>query len=139
MEPRVSDRLRMILKAPYVGVGATEESLRALMAELGYRLPEDYVDFMRVTNGYNGEVGVRGFVCLWPVEEVVPTNQANHFREWIPGYVLFGSNESGDFYAFDMRKEKPKVVAIPSIVELEYAVEVGDSFVDFLERLAETP
>ncbi|MBM4019736.1 MAG: SMI1/KNR4 family protein [Planctomycetes bacterium] len=140
MEPSVRDRLRRVLTAPYAGSGATEESLLAVMAELGYGLPEEYLDFMRQTNGYTGEVGSRGFVSIWPVEEVVPTNQANHFREWILGLVLFGSNEGGEFYAFDLRGNRPKVVMVPSIpLELKYAVEVGSSFIDFLEHLAQTP
>ena len=139
MEPSIRERLRAILTAPYAGVGATEDSLQTVILEVGYRLPDDYLDFMRETNGYTGEVGARGFVCIWPIDEVLPTNQANHFREWIPGLVLFASNESGDFYAFDMRHQPPKVVAVPSIPELKYAVEVGPSFVGLLEHLARTP
>ncbi len=137
MDPGVRDKLRTILKAPYADAGASEESLQSLMAELGFALPEEYLDFMRQTNGYTGEVGSNGFVCIWPADEVFPTNEANHYREWIPGLVLFASNESGDFYAFDMRHDLPSVVAIPAIVELKYVKEVSPSFVAFLERLAE--
>lgn len=137
MDPVVRDRLRRILKAPYAGVGASEESLQSLMAELGHRLPDEYLDFMRQTNGYTGEVGPSGFVCIWPVDEVLPTNKANHYREWIPGLVLFGSNESGDLYAFDMRQDQTIVVGVPAIVDLNYAKEISRSFVGFLEQLAE--
>jgi hypothetical protein len=126
-----------MLKGPYAGVGATDESLQSLMKELGFTLPEDYLEFMRQTNGYTGEVGTSGFVCIWPVEEVLPINEANHFRESVPGLVLFGSNEGGETYAFDVRGHHPKVVMVPTIpLDLEYAVEVGGSFVDFLENLA---
>ena len=96
--------------------------------------------------GDPGGLGSRGaslpwwYPSIWPVEEVVPTNHANHFREWIPGLVLFGANDGGEFYAFDLRGNRPKVVMVPSIpLDLKYAVEVGSSFVDFLEHLAQTP
>lgn len=132
-----SDRLLRILSSPLVSFGATEASLEGLMAELGYRLPDDYLDFMRQSNGYTGEVGTANFVNIWRVEEVMPTNRANNFSRWIPGLALFASNESGDFYAFDMRHGSEGVVFIPSIpLDLRYARKVGLSFTDFLERLA---
>jgi len=136
VDPIVRSKLRAILKAPYAGTGASEESLRSLMAELEHRLPDEYLDFMRQTNGYTGEVGPSGFVCIWPVDDVVPTNKANNYREWIPGLVLFGSNESGDFYAFDVRQDPTTVVSVPAIVDLKYVKEISPSFVGFLECLA---
>lgn len=98
----------------------------------------DYLDFMRETNGYNGEVGKHGYVCIWPVEEIVHTNEANRFRDWIPGLILFGSNEGGEYFAFDMRRNPVGVAMVPMIsLELESAVDVGASFMDFIERLAQ--
>ncbi len=100
-------------------------------------MPEEYLDFLRQTDGYTGEVGDSGFISIWPVKEVVPTNEANHFREWVPGFVLFGSNEGGEFYAFDLRGDCAKVVMVPSVpLDLRYAVEVGGSFLELLEKLA---
>jgi len=125
MDSHIRDKVQKILKAPYAG---------------RVRLPEEYLDFLRETNGYTGEVGDAGFVSIWPVEEVVPTNEANHYRQWIPGLVLFGSNEGGEFYGFDMRGPTPKVAMVPSVpLDLKHAVEVGSSFLDFLERLARPP
>lgn len=138
MESETRNKLRKLLAAPYTGKGASDDGLTALMAELGHTLPPEYLDFMRETNGYNGEVGQKGYVCIWPVEEIAETNRANHVREWVPGLVLFGANEGGEYYAFDMRRSPVGVVMVPMIpLELESAVNVGASFVDFLERLAQ--
>ena len=137
MNPIMHARLSRILRAPYVGKGASEETLNRMMEVVGYRLPEDYLEFMRETNGYNGEVGPLGYVCIWPVEEIAETNMANHFREWVPGLVLFGSNEGGEYFAFDMRNSPPNVVKVPGIpLTMEHAVSAGETFVAFLERLA---
>lgn len=139
MEPGLRDRLRKMLRSPKVSGGASEERLQKLMADIGYRLPEDYLDFMRQWNGYNGDVGQKGSVDIWPAEEIQPSNEANRFREWVPGLVLFGSDGGGEFYAFDMRGKDPKVVMVTMIpLNLENAVEAGSSFLDFLERLAKT-
>ena len=139
MELHVHDKLRKILKSPKASIGASEASLQKLMAGLGHRLPDDYLDFMRQWNGYNGDVGEYGSVNIWAVEEILPANEANNFREWIPGLVLFASTGGGDFYAFDMRHDPLKVVAIPSIpLDIQYAVEVGGSFIGFLEHLAQS-
>jgi hypothetical protein len=131
------NELRKILRAPYGGKGATENYLNQIMSEIGYRLPDDYLDFMQETNGYNGEVGAKGYVCIWSAEEIVPTNRANNCHEFIPGLVLFASNEGSEYYAFDMRVSPSKVVMIPMIpLELKEAKEVGSSFIEFLRRLA---
>lgn len=137
MEPSTQAFLRGILKAPCAGSGASDERLQAMMTEIGYRLPDDYLDFMRKSNGYTGGVGANGFISVWPVEEIVPTNKANRYLEWIPGLVLFASNESGDFYAFDMRVGQPTVVFVPAIpLELQSAVDLAPTFMGALERLA---
>jgi hypothetical protein len=138
MKPQVRNMLRQLLKAPYAGKGAAESELQSLIEQLEHHLPADYLDFMRETNGYNGEVGKHGYVCIWPVEEIAQTNQANHFREWIPGLILFGSNEGGEYFAFDTRRNPVGVVMVPMIpLELDSAVDVGASFVDFIERLGQ--
>ena len=137
MDPETRDKVRKMLKDPYAGFGATEQQIQTVVEKLGVSLPENYLDFLRQTNDYIGDVGDDGFVSIWPIEEVLLINEANHFREWIPGLVLFASDGGGEFYAFDMRGQSAKVVMVPAIpLDLEYAVEVGSSFVDFLERLA---
>ena len=137
MERNIRTQLRELLTAPYAGTGARDDELDEMQIGLGFRLPDDYLDFLRETNGYTGEVGRVGYVAIWPAAEVLPTNEANHFRERIPGFVLFASNEGSEMYASDMRSAAPKVVAIPAIpLEIEFAVEVGSSFVDFIDRLA---
>ena len=108
MEREILSHLRGLMKAPYAGSGANEESLTRLIAELRIQLPADYLAFMRETNGYTGEVGDQGFVNIWPIEEVLPTNMANSFLECIPGVVLFASNAGGEFFAFDFRSGKTK-------------------------------
>jgi len=139
MNPVDIAKIRKMLMAPLAGVGASETALSALTAELGHRLPDDYLEFLRQSNGYHGEVGPNGFVNIWPVEDVMPTNAANHFREWIPGLVLFASNESGDFYAFDFRQGPASVVFVPAIpLRLDHAAEFSPSFHGFLERLAQS-
>jgi hypothetical protein len=137
MEPNIRSTFRGLLRSPRVGIGATEDQLNAMQAGLGCRMPDEYLEFLRETDGYSGDVGQAGYVDVLPSSEVLPTNEANHFREWIPGFVLFASNGGGEMYAFDMRGEAPRVVSIPCIpLEPEFAVEVGSSFVDFLKRLA---
>jgi hypothetical protein len=139
MDPKVESKLRMILKSAKPDTGASDARLGELMAGLKYRFPEDYLEFMRRWNGYNGDVGEYGGVYIWAVEEILPANEANNFREWIPGLVLFASTGGGDFYAFDFRHDSPKVVAIPSIpLDVKDAVEVGASFTQFLEQLAQS-
>jgi hypothetical protein len=139
MDPIVERSLRLILTSAKPDKGASDPSLSELMEKLRYRLPNDYLEFMRRWNGYTGDIGKHGGVDIWPVEYILPTNEANHFREWIPGLILFASTGGGDFYAFDFRHDPPKVVEIPDIpLDVKHAKEVGDSFTQFLEHLAQS-
>lgn len=58
-----------LLQGMTLGEGATQESLDQLSRELNFRLPDQYVDFMKATNGASGRIGRDGYLELWPVEE----------------------------------------------------------------------
>lgn len=72
---------------------AAPDALEVLLLGSGLNLPQDYLRFLRCSNGGEGELGVHpGWFSLWPAEEVLELNQSIEVQKWLPGFFGFGSN-----------------------------------------------
>ena len=99
------------------------------------RFPDDFKEFLRVTDHYEDFVG-QHYLALWRPVEIVAYNRANKVDEFAPGLLLFGSDGGGESFAFDYRGRSPTVVMVPSVgLELAAVVPVADTFTAFLRRL----
>ncbi len=96
---------------------ASPAALDGLIAGAGVELPEDYLAFLRLSNGGEGALGVDpGWFQIWPVEQVLQHQHGYKTDEFIPGFFGFGSSGGGELLAFDARVGKPwPVVMIPFI------------------------
>jgi len=68
----------------------------------GISLPEQYQAFMRAHNGGEGDLGETWFV-LFPLEELQEINDDYAVGEFMPGYIIIGSNGGGELYGIDKR------------------------------------
>ena len=133
MDERVAELTRELKLRPPADEAAVELAER----ELGFRFPDDYRQFMLEANGGEGFLAELAYLMLWSVEELPEFNQDYEVDEAAPGLVLFGSDGGGSFYAFE--RDGGRIVELPSMpVDGEEAEPVGDTFVEFLKRLAET-
>ena|GEM_PF-207073 len=116
---------------------ARASCIKQVEREAGIRLPEDYVRFLRRTDGGEGFVG-EAYLRLWSVDELMDGNMDLEVEESAPGLFLFGSNGGGEACAFDMRTESMPVVAVPFIgMELEAIWPIASTFDAFLQTLFE--
>ncbi|HEU6450555.1 MAG TPA: SMI1/KNR4 family protein [Gemmatimonadaceae bacterium] len=109
---------------------ASEEAVALLAAELP-QLPPDYLAFLKLSNGGEGELGVEpGWFALWRAEEVAEMNAEYQVPEFLPGFVGFGSNGGGEMLAFGATPERlGRVYAVPFIpMEAEEALELAPDF-----------
>ena len=116
---------------------ASEKAIDQVELERGAPLPEDYVLFLRETNGGEGFVGPNAYIILWRAEELAKWNQAYEVSTYAPGLFLFGSDGGGEAFAFDMRTEKRPVVSVPFVgMELSVVTQMAPRFEEFLEELS---
>ncbi len=80
-------------------LGASEDDIRAAEQKLGCALPEDYKQFLRFTNGFEGFLN-DAYLALWPTEELVDLNERYRMKEHFPGATLVGSDGSNTGYFF---------------------------------------
>jgi len=116
--------------------GATNALIRESEQELGATLPEEYVEFVRLTNGAEGFVGGNAYVILWSVEELAPLNKAYDVQTYVPGLMIFGSDGGGEAYGFDTRTPDWPIIQVPFVgIAWSLARTIGRSFAAFLEHL----
>jgi hypothetical protein len=95
--------------------GADEAAIQALIATVGVTLPPEYIEYLRVNNGGEGDLAVEpGWFQVWPAEQVIELNRAYEVHDNLPKFFGIGSNGGGELLAFDARSESPwPVVMIP--------------------------
>jgi hypothetical protein len=117
---------------------ATETAIQALTANCDFTLPEEYLSFLRYSNG--GE----GFLCIEPwyfrlcsAEEVIAYNQGYNVEEFLPGWLAIGSNGGGEMLAIRKRDGSPcPVYMVPFIPMAESdAVQIAHDFEMFAMAL----
>ncbi len=117
---------------------ASEEALHDLTAHIGITLPDEYVAFLRMSNGGEGELGVEpGWFQIWPAEQVIQLNAGYGTPSFAVGFIGFGSNGGGEMIAFDTRGIAPwPIVMIPFVgMSPELAEQVATEFKGFLKAM----
>lgn len=131
IDPSSDDRLAQFKGRP----PADPAAIAKVEAESYLRLPSDYADFLRCSNGGEGSVGA-SYVRLYRAEELLELNEGYSLAEFAPGLFLFGSDGGGEAFCFDMRTPAMPIVMMPFVpLDPEDAIVVGASFDEFLEAL----
>ena len=66
----------------------------------GVELPRQYIDFMLLHNGGEGDLGETWFI-LYPMEELEEINEDYEVDRYLPGRIIIGSNGGGELYGID--------------------------------------
>jgi hypothetical protein len=131
----MNDRIRNITAEMEKTDGATEQSLDKLRAHFGVKLPAEYVEFMRTTNGADGPIGSVEYLQIWPAEEIIELDLLRvDMKEEHPEWLFFGGMGGGSSYAFDTRYQPMPVVEVDMIDPDSNEVR-GGAFEEFLENL----
>jgi SMI1 / KNR4 family (SUKH-1) len=119
--------------------GATDAIISEREKQLGLKLPAEYVEFLKLTNGGEGFIGKNAYVMLWGVTELASMNQSYEVQEYVPGLLIIGSDGGGEAYGFDTRAPQWPIVQVPFVgMTWDVAHPMGESFGAFLKRLYET-
>jgi len=117
---------------------ASHDTIENLVVKSGLQLPKDYLDFLRLSNGGEGELPVDPFwFQIWPVDEVLEHNEGYRVKQHLPGFFVFGSNGGGEMLAFNIREHGSwPVYMIPFIpMDESDAKKVAPDFLSFAEML----
>lgn len=119
----------------FAGKPASEDAIADLIRAFAFDLPPAYLDFLRLSNGGLGELGIDPLIlCLWPAEEVVALNDGYEMAEYLPNFLAFADNSSTEVLAFDVEHWKIYSFLKTDLFEDE-ALFVADSFLALLEHV----
>ena len=125
------------LLIPFRQSGASEAEITAAEILLGQRLPEDYREVLRFSNGMEGMISPRAYVSLWSVADLPELNAGYSVSEFIPGMVLFGTDGGGVGYGVTTSHPGPKYVRVDLVgMGSDPPMTLGNSFEEFLNSLA---
>jgi hypothetical protein len=109
----------------------------SLLSALPAKLPDDYVEFLRESNGTEGHVGsAQRYLVLWPAGDILRLNADYGVSDFAPHLLIVGSNGAGEAYGFDLSKEPVVFVGVP-FIGFDEEVQMGISLKEFLGRLAD--
>ncbi len=133
----MTKEIKQILKALKQRPSATNYQIANSENQLGVKLPAEYVQFLKLTNGGEGFIG-SAYVQLWGVDELVSMNEAYEVQTCVPGALLFGSDGGGEAYGFDTQSPGWLIVKIP-FIELDWneAESIAQTFDGFLQYISE--
>lgn len=118
------------------GGPANESDLLRIISKFGEGIPQDYLDFLRLTNGAEGKLPVNPWwFVIWAAETVIERWNAYRMEESIPGYMAFGSNAGDEMFVFNLTDKAPKPVYIMPFIGKEPGAEikVANDFVSFVQ------
>jgi len=109
--------------------GATSSPIDQLAQKFGSRLPDQYIEWMRQSDGAR-----ISHYHLWPIDVVLEDGYGAH--EFGPHLVFFGTNGCGELFAFDERGLPGEVSMVHSVSNWKTdVVVIAVSFPHFLARV----
>jgi SMI1/KNR4 family protein SUKH-1 len=117
---------------------ASEEDILRLIQSCKVKLPDEYLDLLRVSNGGEGDLALPPLLfVLFDIDEVLEMLKDSFYREEFPDLLFFGGNGGLEQIAFDLRKGEPyPIVMIDAIAGSESAVEIALNMAQFTEAIA---
>ena len=100
---------------------------------LGIKLPQDYVDFLLTTNGFDGMIG-ESYVVFEQIKKVEEYT-SNYCGEFFPWAIYIGTDGGNEMYVIDKRGPNYNFGLLPYISDDKDFINLGDTFEGFVRRL----
>ena len=100
---------------------------------LGIKLPQDYVDFLLMTNGFDGMIG-ESYVVFEPIQKVEEYT-ASYCGEFFPWAIYIGTDGGNEMYVIDKRGTNYNFGLLPYISNDKDFINLGATFEGFIKHL----
>jgi len=116
---------------------ATDCELAQLRAELPFQVPSEYIEFLRVCNGGEGELALPPlWFQLFDTTFALELWRNDHYRRNFPALFFFGGNGGLESIAIDLRvPDRYPIVMVDCIAGLESAKEIARNMREFIEAI----
>ena len=99
----------------------------------GVELPRQYIDFMLLHNGGEGDLGETWFI-LFPIEELEEINEDYEVDKYLPGRIIIASNGGGELYGID---SEGNYFNVPEMMDEEEITSFGTDLEQLPDKINE--
>jgi hypothetical protein len=97
------------------------------------RIPEDYTDFLMLSNVGEGFIGEQ-YVILWSVDEIKEANEGYEVQIYLANVILLGTNGGGDGIGVEWTDSKARYISVDLIgMEIDYATNIGTTIFEVMK------
>jgi hypothetical protein len=116
---------------------AGEEDILRLVQFFKVRLPAEYLDLLRFSNGGSGTLALPPLrLDLFSIDEVIEKSADEFYGDEFPDFIFLGGNGGLELIAFDLSRGEPRpVVMVDPIAGAESAVEIAPSMAQLIEAM----
>lgn len=118
------------MKGFYFNAAALDSDIENLLENLSFKLPDDYISFLKKSNGGEGFIDDE-YIILWKAEELILFNKEYQVSEYVDDVFFIGSNGGGEAIAYDLTNMS--INYIPFIgMNRKYLAFKSENFKDFI-------
>lgn len=138
MDPEILELIKDMSTFP----GASEATINRVAQTFKFSLPEQYIDFIKFSNGVGGFIGEDGYLIIYSIEDVTSTNKElpvkDLSRQLGLNLLIFGSDGSDLYYGFKQNSGETTIVAVDFYESAAESLEFrANTFNEFLKLLSQ--
>jgi hypothetical protein len=130
----LEERFRQLTREMQTKPGATEVILQNLQAKARVALPDDYLAFLRWSNGADGDIG-DNYIQIWSAQDIA--SDPYPYEDLEPNILFVAGDGGAALFGFDTRVQPMRVVLTHHLdLGDELLIPIAPSFMAFLEFLS---
>jgi hypothetical protein len=110
--------------------------IEAVENRLGIKLPQGYINFLLVSNGYDGLIG-KSYVFLEQINKIEELTSI-YCGDFFPWAIFIGTDGGNEMYVLDKRGTNLNFGLLPYISDESDFINLGSTFEDFVRHLYST-
>ncbi|MRX74026.1 hypothetical protein GJU40_18030 [Bacillus lacus] len=110
----MDEQIKALLSQFELNEPVTENNIKKVEELLSINFPQEYYDFLLISNGGEGAIG-QSYLVLWKIEDLIELNDAYGVEEFAPGLLIIGSDGGDTAYCIDIRSDIKPFVQVPFI------------------------
>ncbi|CAM3904791.1 SMI1/KNR4 family protein [Mesobacillus zeae] len=131
----MDEQIKALLSQFELNEPASEIDIKKVEELLSVNFPQEYYDFLLISNGGEGAIG-QSYLVLWKIEDLIDLNDAYGVEEFAPGLLIIGSDGGDTAYCIDIKSEIKPFVQVPFIgMDLSEVQSCSNDFKGFLSFL----
>ncbi|MFK3864965.1 SMI1/KNR4 family protein [Pseudoalteromonas rhizosphaerae] len=113
--------------------GASDEEIAKLLEWAINKIPNDYLNILKETNGYESSADFKEYYRLWSIDEIIENNEGYEVQKYLQNHI--GIGDAGGLSMYLLNLSAGTVHRYPFPLDHCYEEKVAESFTNLLSRI----